>query len=221
MVPSILVEIITSKDQYLTATEYLCHRPPRICCSHNTILLFSPMTYHRNFNMSNTTGSIRGTRASYSSGATVSFIMFNYISLRFKFRVVKSATISTQQSCSVCLYSHVDSFVGSSSFIYLYLFMHTGVLHDFHSRRCSCHLKVTRWVPQVDQELFTFPKHPSSPLFLSLVSVALSLVFWLVWWSLYLLLSVIVLSVLHTWLPLWYLQLSSLWENSKPETSSY
>jgi hypothetical protein len=78
MVPSILVEIITSKDQYLTATEYLCHRPPRICCSHNTILLFSPMTYHRNFNMSNTTGSIRGTRASYSSGATVSFIMFNY-----------------------------------------------------------------------------------------------------------------------------------------------
>jgi hypothetical protein len=44
--------------------------------------------------------------------------MFNYISLRFKFRVVKSATISTQQSCSVCLYSHVDSFVGSSSFIY-------------------------------------------------------------------------------------------------------
>jgi hypothetical protein len=70
----------------------------------------------------------------------VSFVMFNYISLRFKFRVVKSATISTQQSCSVCLYSHVDSFVGSSSFIYLYLFMHTGVLHDFHSRRCSCYL---------------------------------------------------------------------------------
>lgn len=132
------------RHQYLTATEYLCHRRPRICCSHNAILLFSPMTYHRKFNMSNTTGSTRGTGTSYSSGATVSFIMFNYISLRFKFRVVKSATISTQLSCSVCLYSHVDSFVGSSSFIYLYLFMHTGVLHDFHSRRCSCYLKVTR-----------------------------------------------------------------------------
>lgn len=135
---------IFGRHQYLTATEYLCHRRPRIRCSHNAILLFSPMTYHRKFNMRSTTGSTRGTGTSYSSGATVSFVMFNYISLRFKFRVVKSATISTQQSCSVCLYSHVDSFVGSSSFIYLYLFMHTGVLHDFHSRRCSCYLKVTR-----------------------------------------------------------------------------
>jgi hypothetical protein len=59
---------------------------------------------------------------------------------------------------------------------YLYLFTHTGVQHDFHIRRCSCRLTVTRRVPLVEQELLTLSEHLSSPPVFSGVCVTQSFV---------------------------------------------
>ena len=52
-----------------------------------------------------------------------------------------------------------------------------GVQQDFHFSLCSCHLTVTGQVSLVDQELPTFPEHPSSLPVFSGVHVAWSLVF--------------------------------------------
>jgi hypothetical protein len=62
-------------------------------------------------------------------------------------------------------------------YINLYLFTHTGVQNDFHIRRCSCRLTVTRRVPLVEQELLTLSEHLGSPPVLSGVRVARSLIF--------------------------------------------
>ena len=55
----------------LTATEYMCHKWPRICSvCRNRILVLSPlMTFHRIYNKSNTTGATCGARTAYPSGA--------------------------------------------------------------------------------------------------------------------------------------------------------
>ena len=42
------------------------------------------------------------------------------------------------------------------------LFMHTDFQRDFHIRRCSCRLTVTRRVAHVKQKLLTLPEHMSS-----------------------------------------------------------
>jgi len=46
---------------------------------------------------------------------------------------------------------------------YLYLFMYTGVQHDFHIIDCSCRFTVTQQVSHTEQELLTHPEHMSSP----------------------------------------------------------
>jgi hypothetical protein len=59
---------------------------------------------------------------------------------------------------------------------YLYLFTYTGVQHDFHVKWWSRRLTVTRRVSRVEQKLLTLPKHLCSPLVLSGVRGARSLV---------------------------------------------
>ena len=63
------------------------------------------------------------------------------------------------------------------SLSYLYLFMHTGVQHEFHSGWCSCRLVETRRVQLVAQELLTFPEHLSSFPVFSWICGAWSLAF--------------------------------------------
>ena len=79
---------------------------------------------------------------------------------------------------------------------YLYLFMYTGVQHDFHIRWCLCRLTVIWLVSHVEQELLTLLEHlNSSPVF-SGVHVTRSLVFYVMFCRSLLFLLVIVLTVL-------------------------
>ena len=79
---------------------------------------------------------------------------------------------------------------------YLYLFMYTGVQHDFHIRWCLCRLTVIWLVSHVEQELLTLLEHlNSSPVF-SGVHVTRSLVFYVMFCRSLFFLLVIVLSVL-------------------------
>jgi len=59
---------------------------------------------------------------------------------------------------------------------YLYLLTYTGVQHNFHIRRCSCHSTVTR-LSLVEQELLALQEHLSSPSVFSNAFAARSLVF--------------------------------------------
>ena len=75
------------------------------------------------------------------------------------------------------------------------------VQHDFHIRWCSCHLKITRLLPLVKQELFTFPEHVS-PFRFSFGSCWLIFSFtWSVLWTIVSLSSVLLLIILSVlWL---------------------
>jgi hypothetical protein len=55
-------------------------------------------------------------------------------------------------------------------------FMHTGVQRDFHIRRCSCRLTVTRRVAHAMQELLTLSEHMSSTLFFGVGFTLINLV---------------------------------------------
>ena len=64
---------------------------------------------------------------------------------------VMSAMIPEYKGCSVSVLPFVFSrFIC----VILYLFMYTGLLHDFHIRWCSCRLTVTRRVSLVRQEIW-------------------------------------------------------------------
>ena len=100
--------------------------------------------------------------------------------------------------CYNDVYSHL--LVGVMFYLcYLYIFMYTSVKHDFHIRRSSCRLPVTRRVSLIEQELPTLPEHMSSHPVLCGVLVAQSLVFCVVFCgSLFVLVAlVIVLYVLR------------------------
>jgi len=79
------------------------------------------------------------------------------------FRSVLSAMMSAKKKCSIPL----DLYLFCGGFMlylcYLYLFTYTGVQHDFHIRRCSCPLAVTRGVSHVEQEMLTLPEYLTSP----------------------------------------------------------
>ena len=106
---------------------------------------------------------------------------------------------------------------------YLYLFTYTCVQHDLHVKWWSRRLTVTRRVSRVEQKLLTLPKHMCSPLVLSGVRGARSLVVCVVVCkSLFVLLSLfccplccLFFFIYGFWLPLWYLQTlqhnKSLW----------
>jgi len=59
-----------------------------------------------------------------------------------------------------------------------FMFTYNDVQHDFHIRRCSCRLTVTRWVSLMEQELLTFPE-----VFVG-VRVAQFFIFCVVFWRL-------------------------------------
>jgi hypothetical protein len=75
--------------------EYLCYRWPQICyvvCrSHNIVLLFSWMIYHRTFNKSSTTVATIGAGTDYPSRAS-EFFTFSvpYYDVRFTFTPICS-----------------------------------------------------------------------------------------------------------------------------------
>ena len=56
-------------------------------------------------------------------------------------------------------------FVVSSCFLNVVCikFMHLGVQHNFHIRRCSCNLTLARRLSRVEQVPLTLPEHLSSP----------------------------------------------------------
>ena len=61
---------------WLTVTECLCYKGPRICsvCRNHYLVLSSFMNYHRVCNKSNTTGATSASRTTYSSGIPESWI---------------------------------------------------------------------------------------------------------------------------------------------------
>ena len=61
--------------------------------------------------------------------------------------------------------------------IYLYLFTHRCVQHDFHMRWCSRRLALIQWVSYVEQDLLTLSEHMSSPSGSSGARVVRSVVF--------------------------------------------
>ena len=67
-------------------------------------------------------------------------------------------------------------------YLYLFIFTHTGVQHDFHIKWCSCHLTVIWWMLHVEQKQLTLPEHLSYTLSIVDVCVAWSLVFCVMFW---------------------------------------
>jgi hypothetical protein len=72
--------------------------------------------------------------------------------------------------CDFCIKACLISFFSClfcrwfmSYLCYLYLFMYTGVQHDFHIRWCSCPPTLTWRVPLVEQELLALSAALSSP----------------------------------------------------------
>ena len=77
---------------WLTVTEYLCHKWPRICstCRKHFFALSSFMTYRRVCDWWNTTGAISGARTAYPSGEPefISGIRLGHFARSFVFCVV-------------------------------------------------------------------------------------------------------------------------------------
>ena len=99
---------------------------------------------------------------------------------------------------------------------YLYLFMHTGVLHYFPIIWCSPCLTVTRQMSYVEQELLTLTENWSSSQFFNGVHVTRSLVLcvcFVDWCFSFCTFSfsycIVCPSIYIFWLPLWYLRFTS------------
>ena len=122
-------------------------------------------------NFKNRPGSVWGAETAYSFGAhkfapvffsfLISFMLSmqsHYLSSCFQFHIVISDQFP--RKIDVQFIFTPICYIGSSCFIcYLYSFTYTCVLHDFHIRRLSCRLTVTRRVSHVEQELIIIPEH--------------------------------------------------------------
>ena len=88
----------------------------------------------------------------------------------------------------------------------LYLFIYTGVKHDFYIWWCSFRLTVTRWLRLVEQEPLTCSEYLSSLLIFSGVRVSQSLDFWSLFVSLSLFLCIVCSSSIYDFqLSFWHL----------------
>jgi hypothetical protein len=124
------------------------------------------INYHQVWNKSNTMGvslveqdlHFWSTWVHYFIHVLVAFfllIMSNYTSSRCCCDVHYDCCINNN------LLFYTPPFVLSVScfinVICIYVFMHTGLQHDFYVRWCSCRLTVTQWVSLVEQEPIIVP----------------------------------------------------------------
>ena len=152
---------------WLTLTEYLCHKWPRIYSSFdNHIFLFTArrviyveqeLLALPEFRVVHVVHIHGFTFLSSVLGCPPRFSRKNYV--RFILTPI----------------SFIGGFMGY--LCYLFLFTHPGVQHDFHIRRSSRPLTSTWWVSHAEQELPTLPEHLRSHLIFIGVFVAGSLVF--------------------------------------------
>jgi len=160
---------------WLTVTEYLCHKWPRIysVCRNNNPVLSSFMTYHRVCDKIYTMGTTCGVGIAYPSGASefAPCLHLSYwcsccwccqITRVHVFRSVVWCPLLFPRKNDVQFISNPICLWGLMFYLFYHVFIYVYWCPTrFHFRWCS--FRLTRRESHVEQELLTLLEHLRSP----------------------------------------------------------